>query len=411
VKRAASILLVFFLLLAMSGCAEKSTASVSSPVQASYQQSAVETAQIGLPAVFGIYRNIVETNESTIRACEQKIRQLSAELSNSNQIASCDLDGDDLPELAFARMSGDGAAENSVRISIYKIIGQTPTQIYTRDFSMNGEGSSYALFQENGSDSLYLYESDAGQGSATRVACLSARSDGTLSESYELQCSELPAEDSETEEENYLENGVKITASQYAEKLLQLQNNISNVLFWDFLRNGDDFEAHLSTFPIFGMNYDTAIRYLQQQTQEGGATDTGYGIRMCDLTAVSSGDEFTLLNAAAKDTAGTSYEVGNVFSVLASAGNLGYANFDIGGKYSNLQFTLAVSSSNRDRTGRLQLRDEKGKVLYDSGELSRQSEPDNVNIGIRNVETLQWSASGNSADGLWLLIANPVLSE
>lgn len=81
-KRAASILLVFFLLLAMSGCAEKSTASVSSPVQASYQQSAVETAQIGLPAVFGIYRNIVETNESTIRACEQKIRQLSAELSN-----------------------------------------------------------------------------------------------------------------------------------------------------------------------------------------------------------------------------------------------------------------------------------------------------------------------------------------
>ena len=100
-----------------------------------------------------------------------------------------------------------------------------------------------------------------------------------------------------------------------------------------------------------------------------------------------------------------------MFSVLASAGNLGYANFDIGGKYSNLQFTLAVSSSNRDRTGRLQLRDEKGKVLYDSGELSRQSEPDNVNIGIRNVETLQWSASGNSADGLWLLIANPVLSE
>jgi hypothetical protein len=407
VKRAATILLAMFLLLALTGCTELGAASDSSTTQASYQQSAVETAQISLPTILGYYRNIIETNESSIRACEQKIRQISAELFNANQIASCDLDGDSLPELVFARQGEDGTAGSNVRISVYSVIGKTPMQIYTRDLSMEGGGCSYALFQENGSDNLYLYESSQQQGNIVRIVCLSSRSDGTLTESYTLQHSVLSTE---TEEESFLENGEQITADQFQEKLLQIQNNISDVLFWNFVRDGDAFETKISSFPIFGMNYDTAVHYLDKQAQEGGS-DAVDGVRMCDLKAVSSGDEFTLLTEMAEDTSGTTYGSGNVFSVLASNGDLGSATFDIGGKYSSIQFTLAVNSSNRDRTGRLQMRDEKGNVLYDSGELGMQSEPIQVDIGIQNVQTLQWNATGDSPDGLWLLIADPILNE
>lgn len=167
-------------------------------------------------------------------------------------------------------------------------------------------------------------------------------------------------------------------------------------------------------------DYDDAIKYLQsankiladntiitellQKTQDNVPVELS-SLKISESDLYEEGANLTVN----EDSIGNVYSSGNLFKLMPSYSRAGYVTFYIKGDYSRLTGTIAVADDSSKNPGKVSIYDEKDKLLYTSGDMTRTTAPIKVDIDIKGVQWLKISAQSEHTSEFRCFIADFML--
>ena len=170
-------------------------------------------------------------------------------------------------------------------------------------------------------------------------------------------------------------------------------------------------------------DYDTALSILEdaQATLPGNgtltelynSTNAAKPVRLCDIKLSESNDKYQQIveQVVTEDTLGNIYNPGNLYKIWHT-GDDGDAKYYLGGEYTTLRLTLAISDEAPDEknSSTFTIYGDDNAILYTSGPLDRATAPIVVEV---DVSGTQWIHIRAESDEYWenvrLLMINPVL--
>lgn len=143
-------------------------------------------------------------------------------------------------------------------------------------------------------------------------------------------------------------------------------------------------------------------------------TEENQPVKLSDLKLSESGGAFELVTGqvVTTDTLGNTYGSGNLYKFTSSwlSYDDGYVKYYLGGEYTSLVFTLAVSDEEEDYKEErvLTIYGDDDALLYTSGDLSRTSVPVEVTVDVTGTDWIYIKADAVTY-GVIILVYNPVL--
>lgn len=228
---------------------------------------------------------------------------------------------------------------------------------------------------------------------------MTSASDAVADGNYETAFSVLQSALKTLPDDSDLKNLLSSAQSSYEDSI------VSQV---DALVSSGDYDSALSLLTAAKnvLPSSTVISDLYDTTK------TNQPVALSSLKITESGGNYALVTdqVVTTDTIGNIYSPGNLYQFWGGSG--GYVKYYLGGEYTTLQFTLAVSDGDEGRLNPTELTvyGNNDEILYTSGELTRTTTPQTVSVNIAGQNWLYIRSSGSSYyHDVSLLVADPML--
>lgn len=362
-----------------------------------------ETAPQAPAEAYAAYAAYLSENAAGLQQYEDFLRQSRGSDTYAGQICLLDLTGDGVEELiAFVPEETYDGAVISVQLQIFTCSGTELELLYQEQGIVVGAGAEcrYALYQGEESGSLYFYRSKPDNCWITSFETISATGEAALSSSQTLTRTTYV----ESGESTYELDGASIREETYQQLQEQYLDSGTRLLISSGTAGTEQTLLQLQTLPLQAMTLSQALAVLDPE-----AAAAPQASRMCDLEPAGLSSNFYLLDEAVSDTFGNTYGPENCYLAYAAAGVTGTTvEVEPDGQYRTLTLTVAVYERSFPKFGNLLIYDETGRVLYEQ-ELYQNQEPQQLTLDISDVQTLTFRTDSSNSDGIWVILAEPVL--
>ncbi len=251
-------------------------------------------------------------------------------------------------------------------------------------------------------EDLLRRQADLEEGYQTLVKsdAMSEANEAVASSDYESAISVLEDALEVLPEDSELTSMLNSARSAYEESIVSQANTLVD--------NGDYDGALALLSEALGVLPDS-----ETLSQLYDTTEANQPVKLSSLKLSESSGRYELITdqVVTMDTLGNTYNPGNLYRFWGGDG--GYVKYYLGGAYTTLRLTLAVSDEDEDRLEptTLTIYGDNDVILYTSGELTRTSTPQTVSVDVTGQNWLYIRSGGDSSYryAVSLLVADPIL--
>ena len=130
----------------------------------------------------------------------------------------------------------------------------------------------------------------------------------------------------------------------------------------------------------------------QKLTELRSTVQDAVPVNLSDMK-ISESDNFEKVDelGVKEDVIGNIYSPENLYKMTDDAGRESYATYYVNNKYKRIKGRIAVADDSEKATGQFTIYGDNGKILYNSGEMSRTTAPIDVDVDISGA---QWITVG-----------------
>ena len=110
-----------------------------------------------------------------------------------------------------------------------------------------------------------------------------------------------------------------------------------------------------------------------------------------------------------EDVIGNIYSPGNLYKMTDGEYSESYATYYLNNQYKRIKGRIAVADDSGKVNGQFTIYGDNGKILYNSGEMSRTTAPIDVDIDVSGVQWITLGATNQESSSFRLLVSDFVL--